>query len=639
MGSGTSKLEKNEGLALCKLRMRFIKQATERRYALSAAHLVYLQSLRSLGMALRRLAEAEALMGPSSPTSSASPSPSQFQCGSSPSPSLPMTSCVRATATAAMADPPDPHTNRPVEQGALPGPAAPPSEASSSWDFFDPAENGGDFANGQPLQSALRAEKDGSEGRRRTAAPSISEKGKNPKSSDCPSLKRFPGNAVEPVEHNLNGSSENSCSITTPLDQGDDRGSARKDDSELGTHKAEPFLSSVKAIEHLFVQAAEHGGEVSRMLEVNKVWLSRSSQEKEPVQHAPRVITRNHLTSSPSSSSSNNPLGSASKDNASDFIDEYSMISGNHSSTLERLYAWERKLHDEVEASELIRGAYDRKCDQLKREFSRGLNARVIDGTRAVAKDLHSQVRVAIHAVNSISKRIEKLRDEELQLQLLELVNGSSRMWNSMLECHRSQHCKISSDHPLKNSNASSESEPYRSALTHLLSEVNFFKSSLEKWVNAQEAYVGALNGWLQSSILPPQQRFRGRRPAVFSPRRALAPPIFVLCRDWLAAIISLPLKEVSDAIDTLISDSNGFIDQQAEEIRPTSKPRRSRTGEAEIPKKEIPSLGFLQPRLTRIFDLLTKFAEESKKIYEDIKQASEAAGAAYVNGRTRFVA
>ncbi|CAA6658813.1 unnamed protein product [Spirodela intermedia] len=531
MGSGTSKLEKNEGLALCKLRMRFIKQATERRYALSAAHLVYLQSLRSLGMALRRLAEAEALMGPSSPTSSASPSPSQFQCGSSP----------------------NPRTNRPVEQGALPGPAAPPSEASSSWDFFDPAETAGTRER-SAITECLTGGEGWLRGQKETAAPSISEKGKNPKSSDCPSLKRFPGNAVEPVEHNLNGSSENSS---------------------------------------------------------------------KPVQHAPRVITRNHLTSSPSSSSSNNPLGSASKDNASDFIDEYSMISGNHSSTLERLYAWERKLHDEVER------AYDRKCDQLKREFSRGLNARVIDGTRAVAKDLHSQVRVAIHAVNSISKRIEKLRDEELQLQLLELVNGSSRMWNSMLECHRSQHCKISSDHPLKNSNASSESEPYRSALTHLLSEVNFFKSSLEKWVNAQEAYFHPAT---------PTALQREKACCVL-PRRALAPPIFVLCRDWLAAIISLPLKEVSDAIDTLISDSNGFIDQQAEEIRPTSKPRRSRTGEAEIPKKEIPSWGFLKPRLTRIFDLLTKFAEESKKIHEEIKQASEAAGAAYVNGRTRFVA
>lgn len=72
----------------------------------------------------------------------------------------------------------------------------------------------------------------------------------------------------------------------------------------------------------------------------------------EPVQRAARAITQNHLTASPSSSSSNNHLGSASQDNASDFIDEYSMISGSHSSTLERLYAWERKLHDEVEVFE-----------------------------------------------------------------------------------------------------------------------------------------------------------------------------------------------------------------------------------------------------------------------------------------------
>lgn len=282
MGCGASKLEKNEGLALCKLRMRFIKQATERRYALSAAHLVYLQSLRSLGMALRRLAEAEALMGPSPPTSSASPSRSQFQCGSSPSPSLPMTSSARAAATAGMAVPPDPHTNHPVEEGAPPGSVAPPPEASSSWDFFDPAGKGGGIANGKPLQSALRAEKDGSEDRRRNATPSISEEGKNPKSGDRLSLKRLPGNAAESFENNLNGSSENSAAITTPLDQGNELGSGRKDDSELGTHKAEAFLSSMIAIEHLFVQAAEHGGEVSGMLEVNKVWLSRSSQKKGP---------------------------------------------------------------------------------------------------------------------------------------------------------------------------------------------------------------------------------------------------------------------------------------------------------------------------------------------------------------------
>jgi len=52
------------------------------------------------------------------------------------------------------------------------------------------------------------------------------------------------------------------------------------------------------------------------------------------------------------------------------------------------------------------------------------LNAQVIDQTRAVAKDLHSQIRVSIQAVDSISKKIEKMRDEELQPQLLELMQG-----------------------------------------------------------------------------------------------------------------------------------------------------------------------------------------------------------------------
>lgn len=53
------------------------------------------------------------------------------------------------------------------------------------------------------------------------------------------------------------------------------------------------------------------------------------------------------------SSSSRNPLARAVKDDdasdsGSDFVDEFCMIAGRHSSSLERLYAWERKLFDEV---------------------------------------------------------------------------------------------------------------------------------------------------------------------------------------------------------------------------------------------------------------------------------------------------
>lgn len=47
-----------------------------------------------------------------------------------------------------------------------------------------------------------------------------------------------------------------------------------------------------------------------------------------------------------------------------------------------------------------------------------------VDKTRATLRDLHTQIKVSIHSVEAISKRIETLRDEELEPQLLELVQG-----------------------------------------------------------------------------------------------------------------------------------------------------------------------------------------------------------------------
>jgi hypothetical protein len=70
----------------------------------------------------------------------------------------------------------------------------------------------------------------------------------------------------------------------------------------------------------------------------------------EPSQNVTKVITWKRTTSS-RSSSSRNPLAAASKeddDSGSDFAEEFCMIAGSHSSTLDRLYAWERKLYDEV---------------------------------------------------------------------------------------------------------------------------------------------------------------------------------------------------------------------------------------------------------------------------------------------------
>lgn len=69
------------------------------------------------------------------------------------------------------------------------------------------------------------------------------------------------------------------------------------------------------------------------------------------MQHVTKVITWKRTTSS-RSSSSRNPLNTGAKDDmsdsGSDFFEDFCMIAGSHASSLDRLYAWEKKLYDEV---------------------------------------------------------------------------------------------------------------------------------------------------------------------------------------------------------------------------------------------------------------------------------------------------
>ena len=73
------------------------------------------------------------------------------------------------------------------------------------------------------------------------------------------------------------------------------------------------------------------------------------------------------------------------------------------------------------------------KCKILRQLESKGESSQKIDKTRAVVKDLHSRIRVAIHRIESISKRIEDLRDTELQPQLEELIEGYVPFLSSLL--------------------------------------------------------------------------------------------------------------------------------------------------------------------------------------------------------------
>ncbi|KVF07535.1 protein of unknown function DUF632, partial [Cynara cardunculus var. scolymus] len=66
----------------------------------------------------------------------------------------------------------------------------------------------------------------------------------------------------------------------------------------------------------------------------------------------------------------------------------------------------------------------DRNDIQLRNQDVKGDDGVTIDKTRAAVKDLYNRILVAIRSAESISERIDKLRHEELQPQIIELLHG-----------------------------------------------------------------------------------------------------------------------------------------------------------------------------------------------------------------------
>ncbi|KAL2343037.1 hypothetical protein Fmac_004322 [Flemingia macrophylla] len=720
MGASNSRAEKNEALSLCRERKRFIKVAIDSRYALAAAHVSYIQSLRNVGIALRSYAEAEVVVESSLSISDKTPSQTSYPSPSSPShvaevevsesplhnesplspPVATTLSYMRSGGNAAVTvriDACGNNTYLDDESNVVPMPPPPPLPGSgASWDFFDPGEDSESFRFavhcsesrgcndeekgdqwlpvGLDGHRIMQTNPDGKFGGNFSSA-ALGNQGDDSYahclddsnvSRGVEGGKQMVGGEVRELElasavSDVRAAGGRSSTKREKDMTGKNVCTEREDPSEFITHRAKDFLSSIKDIEHRFIRASESGREVLRLLEANKIKVGYSEAEGksstmallstfQPVccggkaspvfqEPAQKIISWKRTTSS-RSSSSRNALAAKTKedidDSGSDFVEEFCMIAGSHSSTLDRLYAWERKLYDEVKASESIRKDYDRKCHRLRHQFAKDQGTHVIDKTRSVVKDLHSRLRVAIYSVDSISKRIEKMRDEELLPQLLEFIEGLIRMWKAMLECHHAQYITISLAYHSRNSTGASQGDMRRDIMTRLLEEVEFFGLSFANWMNSLTSYVEALNAWLQNCILQPRERSKSRRP--FSPRRVLAPPIFVLCRDWSAGFKALPSEELSQAIKNFLSDLHLRTEQQNEQLLRKQNSAKESTAGSESKANEddeSTNLSCIHAKLTKVLDRLTKFSEASLKMYEDIRQKSEAARTAYHNCRT----
>ncbi|CAL1398198.1 unnamed protein product [Linum trigynum] len=409
-----------------------------------------------------------------------------------------------------------------------------------------------------------------------------------------------------------------------------------------------------------FERASEYGNEMAKMLEVGKLPYQRKHVSKKL--HGVTPSSLSLIASQPPAS--NSLEASSSNDNALpsflEMDEDLAVRSKNLSSTLQKLYLWEKKLYTEVKAEEKMRVVHDRKCRKLKRLDERGAEAHKIDATRTLIRSLSTKIRIAIQVVDKISVTINKIRDEELWPQLNDLILGLSRMWKNMLQCHEIQ-CQAIKEAkgfgPM--GSAKKLSDDHLQATLQLEHQLLNWTSGFTSWVGAQKGYVKALNNWLVKCLLyEPEETPDGVAP--FSPGRMGAPPVFVICNQWAQAIDRISEKEVVDSMRLFASTVFKLWEHDKEEMRSrmmTNKDleRKVRNLDREDQKiqKEIQALdkkivlvsgdggdglsvtgnvvyqsdtsnGSLQGSLQRIFEAMEKFTAESVKAYEDLVQRSE---------------
>ncbi|KAL5549355.1 hypothetical protein UlMin_004586 [Ulmus minor] len=335
----------------------------------------------------------------------------------------------------------------------------------------------------------------------------------------------------------------------------------------------------IKELDDQFIVVCSAANEVSAMLEASKAHYSSTSSSELTVKKMLNPVALIRSASSRSSSSrflmnsSSSSKEEGGDESTSDFSEEACMFSGSHQSTLDRLYAWEKKLYDEVKSGEKVRIAYEKKCNQLRNQDVKGDDPSSVEKTRVVIRDLHTQIKVSIHSVEAISKRIETLRDEELQPQLLELVTGLSRMWKVMADCHQSQKRTLDEAKLLlagtpskleaRKHSSMPVSDPQRLARSaaNLETELRNWRACFESWITSQRSYVHALAGWLLRCVRSDPDP---SKPPPFSPRRSGgALPIFGLCIQWSRSLDAMREVPVLDGLDFFAAGMGSIYAQQ----------------------------------------------------------------------------
>ncbi|XP_022775437.1 nitrate regulatory gene2 protein-like [Durio zibethinus] len=502
MGCWYSRIDREETVSRCKARKRYMKQLVKARQALAASHSMYLRSLRGTGSALLQFSNNETILHLHH---HAPPPPHP------PTPPPPLMSPGSDTRTSATSASP-----------ALPPPPPPPS---SSWDFWDP------FVPAGASRSATEEEWE--------AAASISE-----------------------VAVTATTTANGAASVAAPPSVVG--GFSKDTGSELAmvvSRNTKELVEIVKEVDEYFLKAADAGSQLSLLLEVSNSNFSAQSKGGNVYNYGcnptPTTWTWNW-----------NPkmegIGTLGEDRIGGNVGGR-VLSSSHCSSIERLYAWEKKLYQEVKNAEAIKIEHEKRVAQLRKLEMKRADYVKTEKTKKEVEKLESQMMVASQAIKTTSMEIIKLRESELYPQLLDLVKGLMCMWRSMYEIHQ-VHTHIVQQLKYLNFIPSNEptSEIHRQSTLQLELEVQQWHLSFCNLVKAQRDYIQSLAGWLRLSLF----QF-SNNPLLRNSQESI---IYSFCEEWHLAVDRIPDKVASEGIKSFLTVIHAIVVQQAEEYKQKKK-------------------------------------------------------------------
>ncbi|KAL3830121.1 hypothetical protein ACJIZ3_018923 [Penstemon smallii] len=592
MGCSMSKLDDLESVQLCKDRKNFIRQAVEHRTKFVSGHNAYIQAMKRVSAALQEYINRD--------------EPFEFKLDSFTTPptksetkSTYKINCLRSGGNSSILieerPPQSPQTCRVESHYVMdfsPMSSSIPLPQTSQWDFWDPFSSL-DYYVCPTKQEEIDDRVDKEE---ETVKSNVNLDKEEVIVEDV----NIKNESIEVEKAQNEGEISNKETVVADYE-------TNEETPGYTVYMNRGSLSMAEVIKDLqdqFKNASNSAGDMSCIFEASRPRCSASSNDLTVMKmFNPVALLRS---------------ASSSHESSLDFLQDPSALSGSHQSTLDRLYIWEKKLYHEVRGGERKRMAFEKKCEHLRNLDAKGEND---PSLVAAIRDLHTQIKVSIHSVEAVSKRIETLLNEELEPHLLELVQGLSKMWNAMAECHQFQkrtldEAKIllarttSSKHSSTNKNTIvSPSEPHK-----LVTELKNWQSCFDSWILSQRSYVRALKGWL--SCCTHSNSDSSKSP--FTPLRSeRAPSVFNFCIQWVSFLDDISEVHVLNGLDFF---ATGIESLYARKLKEDS---RTHSGDLVVGDKEVEDemddVRVLCAGMSVAVTSLTEFAVSSSEGYANL--------------------